>query len=40
MDVSFLDDTLQANLTDGREIRLPLEWFPKLRDAGPEARRN
>jgi hypothetical protein len=27
-------------LTDGREIRVPLEWFPKLRNASPEARRN
>jgi hypothetical protein len=40
MDVSFIDDAMQVNLTDGREIRVPLEWFPKLRDASPETRRN
>jgi hypothetical protein len=40
MDVSFVDDAMQVNLTDGREIRVPLEWFPTLRDASPEARRN
>ncbi len=40
MDISFVDDAMQINLTDGREIRVPLEWFPKLRDASPEARRN
>jgi hypothetical protein len=40
MDISFVDDALQVNLTHGREIRVPLEWFPKLRDASPEARRS
>ncbi len=40
MDVAFADDAMQVILTDGREIRVPLEWFPKLRDASPEARRN
>ena len=40
MDVSFVDDAMQVNLTDGREIRVPLEWFPKLGDASPETRRN
>ncbi|MEZ5050100.1 MAG: DUF2442 domain-containing protein [Saprospiraceae bacterium] len=23
-------------LTDGREIAIPIEWFPTLRDASPE----
>jgi hypothetical protein len=40
MDVAFVDEAMQVILTDGREIRVPLEWFPKLRDANPEARRN
>jgi hypothetical protein len=40
MDVSFVDDAMQVNLTDGREIRVPLEWFPKLRDAAPDQRHN
>jgi len=39
-EVSFEDDVLQVFLSDGREIRVPLEWFPKLRDASPEARRH
>jgi hypothetical protein len=36
--VSFEDDMLQVFLSDGREIRVPLEWLPKLRDATTEAR--
>jgi len=39
-EVSFEEDVLQVFLSDGREIRVPLEWFPKLRDASPEARRH
>ena len=39
-EVSFEGDMLQVLLSDGREIRVPLEWFPKLRDASPEARRH
>ena len=37
-EVSFADEVLQVFLSDGREIRVPLEWFPKLRDASPEER--
>ena len=39
-EVSFEEDVLQVFLSDGREICVPLEWFPKLRDASPEARRH
>jgi len=39
-EVSCEDDMLQVFLTDGREIRAPLEWFPKLRDGSLEQRRN
>jgi len=39
-DVSFEDDMLQVLLSDGREIRVPLEWFPRLRDGSPENRQN
>ncbi len=39
-EISFEEDVLQVFLSDGREIRVPLEWFPKLRDAPPEARRH
>jgi Protein of unknown function (DUF2442) len=38
--ISFEGDVLQVFLSDGREIRVPLEWFPKLRDASPEQRQN
>jgi hypothetical protein len=38
--VSFENDTLQVFLSDGREIRVPLEWFPKLRNATLEERRH
>ena len=36
--VAFDDDMLAVFLSDGREIRVPLEWFPMLRDASPEER--
>lgn len=29
-----------VRLSDGREVSVPLEWFPGLRDATPEQRRN
>ncbi|MDQ2806650.1 MAG: DUF2442 domain-containing protein [Chloroflexota bacterium] len=31
-------DVLHVRLSDGREIAVPLEWFPRLRDATPEQR--
>ncbi len=40
VDVSFTDDQLRVQLSDGREIAVPLEWFPRLRDANPEQRRH
>ena len=36
--VTFEDEVLQVFLSDGRAILVPLEWFPKLRDASPEER--
>ncbi len=38
IDVSFTDDEMIVSLTDGRKLSVPLEWFPRLRDASPEAR--
>ena len=38
VDVRFSDDSLIARLSDGREVSVPLEWFPRLRDATPEQR--
>ncbi len=39
-DVWFSDRKLFVRLYDGREIGVPLEWFPKLRDAGEAELRN
>jgi hypothetical protein len=38
VDVRFTDDALIVRLSDGREVSVPLEWFPRLRDARPEQR--
>ena len=40
VDVSFSDDALRVQLSDGREVSVPLEWFPRLRDATPQQRAN
>jgi len=40
IDVSFEDNSLHLILADGREISAPLEWFPRLRDAGKLDRNN
>lgn len=34
------DDALIVQLADGRELTVPLEWFPRLREASPTARQN
>ena len=31
LDVNFSEDTLHVSLADGREVLVPLEWFPRLR---------
>jgi len=33
-------DTLSVDLSDGRTISVPLEWFPRLVYATPEERKN
>jgi hypothetical protein len=38
MRVEFSHDQLRVFLSDGREIAVPLEWFPRLRDASPQQR--
>jgi len=38
IDVKFTEDALHVNLSDGREVSVPLEWFPRLRNATPEQR--
>ena len=32
------DDLLHVVLADGRELSVPLEWFPRLRDADAKQR--
>jgi hypothetical protein len=38
--VKVTDDTLSVNLSDGRTISVPLEWFPRLVHATVEERNN
>ena len=38
--VWFSTDMIYVKLLDGREIGVPLGWFPKLRDATDEQRSN
>jgi hypothetical protein len=40
VDVSCTADALRAVLADGREVSVPLAWFPRLRDATPSQRSN
>jgi uncharacterized protein DUF2442 len=39
-DVRVTDDTLSADLIDGRTITVPLAWYPKLLHATTEQRSN
>jgi len=39
-DLEFTEDALKVFLEDGREITVPIEWFPKLRNASPKERNN
>ena len=39
-DVSFTEDSLCVVLADGREVTVPLEWFPRLRDTTDEQRKD
>lgn len=34
------EDTLTAELADGRSISVPLAWYPRLAHATPDERRN
>ena len=34
------DEMIRVQLSDGREISAPLEWFPSLRDASSAQRAN
>ncbi|MFN2455228.1 MAG: DUF2442 domain-containing protein [Pyrinomonadaceae bacterium] len=39
VEVSCTDDSLRVVLADGREISVPLVWFPRLQKATPEERK-
>ena len=39
-DVWLDDDMLHVRLVDGRELGVPLAWFPRLRDASEAERGN
>ena len=39
VDVTCTDDALRVVLADGREIAVPLIWFPRLVNATPEQRK-
>lgn len=36
--VSVSEDTLSVDLSDGRTISVPIDWFPRLVHASPEER--
>jgi len=37
--VWFDSDMMHVRLLDGREINVPIEWFPRLRNASEEQRK-
>lgn len=39
-DVRVTKDTLSVDLSDGRTISVPLEWFPRLLNASSKERNN
>ncbi|MGE0282563.1 MAG: DUF2442 domain-containing protein [Rhizobiaceae bacterium] len=39
-DVSVSDAMLTVVLEDGRELSVPVAWYPRLRDANPNQRSN
>jgi hypothetical protein len=36
--VTFTTDRMTVHLRDGRELSVPLTWFPRLHGASPEQR--
>ena len=40
VDVACNNEALQVALADGREISVPLTWYPRLLDATPKDRNN
>ena len=40
LDVRFDKEMMNVRLGDGREISVPVAWFPKLRNASAKQRKN
>ncbi len=40
LDVTITDDTLSVELSDGRTIAAPLEWYPRLLHGSDKERNN
>jgi hypothetical protein len=40
IDLTVSEETLSADLNDGRTVSVPLAWFPRLIHAAPEERNN
>jgi hypothetical protein len=40
VNVSFMADMLKVALADGREVSVPLAWFPRLQKATAKQRKN
>ena len=40
VDIWFTEDMLYVRLEDSREVGVPLEWFPKLRNATEPQKNN
>src|ERR1035441_10643214 len=38
--IEFGDEYMDVYLNDGRMLRMPLDWFPRLERATPEQRKN
>jgi hypothetical protein len=38
VNIRFSEDSMHVSLSDGREVSVPLEWFPRLRNATHEQR--
>jgi len=38
--IRFDAEMMHVQLSDGREISVPLEWFPRLRDASEDQRKD
>ena len=40
INVIFDEDDFTVTLADGRQIKIPYEWFPRLANASSEERKN